>query len=542
MQPRPYQSEAMAALDAYLAQHDDNPVIELPTGAGKTPVMAWTIQRYLKAWPGTRILVLAHVRELLTQGVEKMTTIWPDAPIGVYCSALKRKDKKAAITFASIQSIHRHAFDFDPFDLIFVDEAHRIPLKGETTYRSFIADAKMNCPHLRVVGWTATPYRLGGGRIYGPEYVLNSVAYRVSVKELIDDGYLCRLRSKRTENEMDMAGVRTAKGEFVESDLDARFNQADVVSAAVSEALARLPDRKSILFFCCSISHAESVSEELKRRGVIAPVVSAKTEKGERDSYTSGFVAGRYRAICNVNVLSEGFDAQRVDAVVMLRPTQSAALYYQQVGRGLRLHDSKSDCLVLDFAGNVSRHGPIDALNEPEKKGTGPAPVKECPNCKELVRISASECPDCGYIFPPPERDPTPPHDAKPHDVDILSGVPPWTMTVRDVRVDKYRSKKSDKDMLRVTYHGTLEAHTEFVCLDHDGYARQKAAIWWAKRFKTAAPKNTAEALPTLFSIHQISDALKAITKEITVAREGKYTKVIGYKLEASTDASTFTH
>src|SRR4051812_1102622 len=135
MTPRPYQTAAGEALDHHLATYDDNPVLELPTGSGKTPVMAWTIQRYLSAWPKTRILVLAHVRELLIQGVDKMKTIWPDAPIGVYCSALKRKEVAYPIPYGSIQSIHRKAFDFPPFDLIFVDEAHRIPLKNEGTYR-----------------------------------------------------------------------------------------------------------------------------------------------------------------------------------------------------------------------------------------------------------------------------------------------------------------------------------------------------------------------------------------------------------------------
>lgn len=539
MTPRPYQVEAMDALDQYLRLHDDNPVIEIPTGGGKTPIMAWVIERYLKAWPETRILILAHVRELLLQGVEKMQAIWPDAPIGVYCAALGKKERNAPITYASIQSIYKRAFDFRPFDLVFVDEAHRIPLSGETTYRQFLADARVNCPHQRVVGWTATPYRLGGGPIIGPDYILNSIAYRAPVRALIDDGYLCRLSSKLPDAVPDMKGVRIERGEFVERELEERFNQTNVVAQAVAEAVGLLAQRRATLFFCVSIAHAEAVSAELAAHNIDAPVICKDTPAKLRGELISRFKSGELRALCNVNVLSEGFDAQHVDSIVMLRPTQSAGLYYQQCGRGLRLHPSKTDTLVLDFAGNIERHGPIDALNDPKPKGQGAPPMKRCPECKELVLISVMECPDCGYIFPEPEPEPKPPHNTKPSTISILSE--PWVMKVIDVAIERH-AKPGKTPSLKVTYYGQLEQHAEWICLSHAGFARQKAVVWWAKRFGAPVPASVDAALPDLFSTNQLASRLKEITQSITVSRDGKYTRIDNHKLEARTDAKSFAH
>lgn len=539
MTPRPYQVEAMEALDLYLRNHDDNPVIEIPTGGGKTPLMAWVIEKYLRLWPDTRILILAHVRELLTQGVEKMKAVWPDAPVGIYCAALNRKDRDAPITYASIQSIYKHAFKFRPFDLVFVDEAHRIPLKKEGTYREFLADARTNNPHLRVIGWTATPYRLGGGAIVGPDYILNSIAYRAGVRALIDDGYLCRLRSKLPDAVPDVTDVPVARGEFVEKELERRINTTDVVAGAIDEAVKLLANRKSRLYFCISISHAEAVSAALKTHGINAPVICESTPDRLRNEWIEKFKASEINDLVNVNVLSEGFDAQQVDAIVMLRPTQSAGLYYQQCGRGLRLHQSKSDCLVLDFAGNIERHGPIDALNDPKPKGRGAAPMKRCPCCKELVLISIMECPDCGHIFEPASAEPKQPHNAKPADIPILSE--PWVMKVIDVRVERH-AKPNKTPSLKVTYYGQLEHHSEWICLDHTGYARQKAVVWWARRFGAPIPASVDAALPDLFSVNQLAARLKEITTSITVSRDGKYTRIDKHQLEARTDARSIAH
>lgn len=524
MKPREYQLEALNAIDTALAASPANPCIVLPTASGKTPVMAWKAKEYVEHY-NARILVLAHAKELLAQGIEKLLHVWPDAPAGVYSAGLKKRQTHAPITYASIQSIHKKAFSFDPFDLIFVDEAHRIPLHSEGRYREFIKDAKLNSPHLRVVGFTATPYRLGGGPICGPDYILNDVAYEANVGTLIRQGYLCPLKSKAGDNEADLSGVRIRKGEYAEADLNERLNVPAVVQAAVGEALAMLEGRVSVLWFGCSVDHAGAITAELHRRGESVHVVTGKTPAKERDDLITRFKSGEFRHLVNVNILTEGFDAPRVDAVVMLRPTQSTALYYQIVGRGLRLHPDKQNTLILDFAGNILRHGPIDNLiGDKARTGKGQAPVRKCPGCKELLPITVLECPECGYEFPEPERSPR-------HETHLTGGAilseHTWDLPVLSVAVQKHQ--KADKTpSLRVTYYGQLQHVNEWVCLEHSGFAGRKAKTWWWKRFGEQAPATVDDALSDMFLGARINN----VTRSLTLRQAGRYPEIIDYQLE----------
>ena len=198
-------------------------------------------------------------------------------------------------------------------------------------------------------------------------------------------------------------------------------------------------------------------------------------------------------------MLTTGFDAPHIDCVALLRPTLSPGLYYQMVGRGFRLHPSKTNCLVLDFGGNVLRHGPVDQIRIKTHagNGTGPSPVKECPECHSVVMAGCAACPDCGYEFPPPERSK---HDAKPSDAGILSGqVTVETFAVYDVVYSVHTKRGTSDDApksMRVDYK--IDWHrwkSEWVCLEHDGFARQKAVAWWRQRSRMPVPKTAAEAV-----------------------------------------------
>jgi DNA repair protein RadD len=514
----------MEAVHEYLCSREGNPLVVLPTGAGKTPTMAWMIQQYMREYPYLRVLVLAHIRELLTQGVEKMREIWPAAPVGVYSAGLRSKDRRAAITYAGIQSIWRKAAKFDPWDLIFVDEAHRIPVAGETTYRHFLGQAKECNPNLRIVGWTATPFRLDGGHIAGRGRLFDDIVYEANVKDLISAGYLCPLKSKAGAATVDVGGVHVRKGEFVTSELMDRV--ADVVRPATNEAVRRMDGRKAIIFFCVTVEHAKQVSGYLAEHSITAPVIHAKTPPRERRDVIAQFTRGDLRTVVNVNVLSEGFDARRIDCVVLMRPTASAGLFYQQVGRGLRLHQDKNDCLVLDFAGNTLRHGPIDLIRPRNRSARGgeigESPAKSCPECDELIHAGLRECPACGFQFPPPPIA----HAAVPHDAPIISDGAPWEVEVRDVSVREHR-KAGKPPSLLVTYFGAYESHKEWVCFEHGSFATARAKQWWARRFGDPVPATTAEALNRLF----LAANLRAITKSITVRKTGKYTEVVNVKL-----------
>ncbi len=529
MTPRPYQSECLGAIDSYLREREGNPCVVLPTGAGKTPVMAWLIQRYVTQWPETRILILAHVRELLAQGVEKMRAIWPAAPIGIYSAGLGRKDVGYGITYASIQSVHKKARLFPAFDLILIDEAHRIPLAGETTYRNFLREAKEAAalrgkPYQRLIGFTATAFRLDGGAICGPEHLLNEVCYEAGVRELIECGYLCRLTSRAGKNAGDFSGVPVRRGEFVEAEVMAVVGTGDMVAGAVNEALARGEGRQAFIFFCVNVIHAHMVSEALAARGFEAPVISAETPAEERDAILRRFQAGAIRGICNVNVLSEGFDAQRIDCVVLLRPTASAGLFYQQVGRGLRIHPAKNDCLVLDFAGNTQRHGPIDTLKAGggnKGDGTGVAPTKVCPECQEIVAAGKLVC-LCGFEFPPREIE----HAIAPAGTPILSEPETFVPT----EVDVQRTQKEGKPpALRVIYFDGASGRSvsEFICLEHGAYPASKARAWWRARFGEPVPATVDGVMADLF----LASKIQALTESLQVRRNGKYYDVLSVKL-----------
>lgn len=529
MQPRPYQAEALAALHQHLCEKSSNPCVVLPTAAGKSPTMAWMIQRYKQEYPSFRCIVLAHVKELVQQNAEKLLAIWPGAPVGVYAAGLNSRQMTKCITFASIDSVYQRAYDFDPFDLVIVDEAHRIPARGEGKYRRFIGEATKCNPKLRTVGFTATPYRLGLGDICHHDHILNEVCYEANVRDLIDQGYLCPLRSKSSANSADLRAVGKRGGEYIASQL------ADAVDPVVPEAIRECvgilnaENRQGVIFFCVSVDHCHHVSRELRRYGIDTPVVTGKTPKPERDRIVRRFVDGDIRAICNINVFTEGFDATRIDAVVLLRPTQSMGLYTQMVGRGLRLDPRKSDCLVLDFAGCIDEHGPIDRL------ASDGVVVVTCGECREVFSKVLGECPQCGTELPKMEyvqREPLGDterqlHGKKPSSRSILSSNEPETFNVDDVIAERHK-KDGKPDSIRVSYRCGLTQFREWICLDHDGYAGRKAAQWWRSRFGDPVP-NVDAALADMFLGHKLNQ----ITSSVTVKSTGKYTEIISADITA---------
>ena len=538
MQPRPYQAEAIDAAYRHLCEKDSNPCVVLPTGAGKSPVIAWMIQRFKQDHPPFRVIVLAHRKELVRQNAEKMRAVWPDASVGIYAAGLRRRDMGHPITFAAIDSVYKKAYDFDPFDLVIVDEAHRIPAKGEGKYRQFLGDARRANPHVRVVGMTATPYRLTTGNICHRDHILNEVCYDANVKSLIDAGYLCPLRSKLGESRPDLTGVKSRGGDYVTASL-AKATEG-VVAPAVRELVGFMDreDRKAVIVFCVDVAHCERVSEELATHGVVAPVVTGKTPAAERDALAQGFAGGKYRALCNVNVFTEGFDATRTDGVALMRPTQSRGLYVQMVGRGLRLDDRKADCLVLDFAGCIDEHGPIDLL----EGDTTPTEVCAGEGCKEVYSRALDACPACGTDRPvapttppgegPPAARERKMHGAKPGSKSIISSDEPDVAKVDGVMVAVHR-KPGGADSLRVEYRCGLSVYREWVCLDHEGYARNKARGWWRSRFPGDAAPSVEEAAGDMF----LPARLNQITTAVHVRRKGRYWQVVGHDLKIGAPA-----
>lgn len=529
MELRPYQSEAVEAVYHHLRTREDNPCVVIPTAGGKTPVMATICRDAVSLWNG-RVLILAHVKELLEQALDKLRTIAPDLPVGLYSASLKRRELNCAVTIAGIQSIYQRACDLGPVNLIIVDEAHMIPAEGDGMYRTFIADARVVNPEVRVIGLTATPFRLKTGMISGPDNILNHICYEVGVRELIVQGYLCPLRTKAGVARADMSGLHTRAGEFIAGEVEDVMDTDDLVQGACAEIIEQTADRRSVLIFTSGIRHGQHVAETLRsRHGVECGFVEGNTPIRERDALLERFKAGELKYLANVNVLTTGFDAPGIDCVAMLRPTLSPGLYYQMVGRGFRLHPEKSDCLVLDFGGNIMRHGPIDDLliEEPIER-VGKAPMKECPGCHAVISAGYLTCPECGYEFPPPQRSK---HEPQATNAGILSDqVSQTEHTVDGVsyHVHYKRNDPSAAPTMRVEYRcGFSTTFREWVCFEHTGYARQKAEQWWRRRSNEPVPDSVDEAV-------DLADCgALAPTISITVERKAgeKYDRIVNHVL-----------
>jgi len=299
-------------------------------------------------------------------------------------------------------------------------------------------------------------------------------------------------------------------------------------------------DRRAILIFATGVKHGQHVVEVLRRQhGIECGFVCGETPTTERDEIlarfrgvSSGglFSHAPLRFLCNVNVLTTGFDAPHIDCVAMLRPTMSPGLYYQMVGRGFRLAPGKATCLVLDFGGNVLRHGPVDAIRVQEQPGgNGVAPAKECPECHAVIAAGYARCPECGYEFPPPERQK---HEAKATEAGILSGqVSDTRCEVMDISYSVHTKRDAAPDApktMRVDYRlGLSHWQSEFICVEHDGFARQKAVAWWKRRSPDPVP-DTAERAVELANAGALCTT-EAITVR-SVAGE-KFDRIVTHEL-----------
>lgn len=521
MELRGYQREAVGAMWSHIRDREDNPCIVLPTGAGKGVVLA-QIAKDVVAWKG-RLAIVAHVKELLEQTAGNIQKLAPEVSCGIYSAGLKSRDLGYPVTVAGIQSIYDKAEEVGHLDIIAIDEAHRIPPDGEGMYRTFLDAARKVNPNVRLVGLTATPYRMQSGMICQPDHLLNHVCYEIGVRKLIVDGYLSTLKSKTTQTKVNVDGVSIRGGEFVSNELQAAMmSDEDKMIMACAEIDGKTQDRKSVLVFATGIDHAKHIASYLQDiTGEYIRTIFGDTPSDERARTIREFREQKIKYLVNVDVLTTGFDAPGVDCVAILRPTMSPGLFYQMVGRGFRLAPGKADCLVLDFGGNLMRHGPVDRMR-PGKGGkedaSKPNPWKECPTCQEVVERTCDVCPSCGEMFPKRERQVS--HAERAANQDILSGPEP----VDSVFYSKHTKTTTEgrvSTTLRVTYDVGMLKVNEFICLEHTGFPRRNAEAWWRLRVGEPVPATVDEALA-----HINANGIKE-PKKVELEPDGKYWRII---------------
>lgn len=468
---RPYQNDTVKATFQGLRERKGkHPVIALPTGAGKSYIIAEIVRQVQEKW-GVEVLILSHVKEIIKQDYDSLKKFIPE--ISIYSAGMKSR-KTGAVTIAGIQSAYRKPELFKRYKLIIIDEAHLISPKQETMYQKFF---KAIGTHIRI-GLTATPFRLGTGYIYeGENKIFDYLTYDLTSKEsfnkLVSDGYLCKLIVKGTNTKLSTEGVRTTAGDFNDKDLSAANDKEEITNAALIELVKAGENRKKWLIFAIDIEHAEHITEGLLKMGILSNIVHSKMEMN-RDKVIQDYKDGKYRCIVNVNVLTTGFDDIDIDLIGILRPTKSPVLHVQTIGRGLRVSPNKSDCLILDFAGNTARLGPInDVQITIRKKGTKDMPpvMKECPACFELVFPAVRVCPDCGFEF---EFDSA--LEGMYSDLEVISEGAKW-LDVTEIHYSLHEKRYAPNTM-KVTYLCGLRSIREWICVEHNGYAKLSADNW----------------------------------------------------------------
>jgi DNA repair protein RadD len=527
-----YQDEAVAAFFDFVTTKDGAPLLVLPTGAGKSLTMASIIDQ-ARANAPLRVAIVATAAELVKQNVKAARLLADRADVGIYSAGLGEKDASRPITVANIQSLAKQSYAYEPWDLILIDEAHQIADTDTGLYRTFIDAQRKQNPALVLAGLTATPYKLSSGLLYGqPSSLFSAIAYEAPVLRLIEEGFLCRPTTPHARYRINTEGVALRGGEFVPKALAEAVDVEDVTEAACLETIRLCHDRKHWLIFAISIQHAKHIAETLERHGVSAAVVHSDLEKDERAHRLHAFEQGDVRALVNVSILTTGYDFPAIDAVVLMRPTKSAGLYSQMVGRGLRVHPSKTDCLIVDLAQLVTVFGPIDAIRVPEKnkgKGEGPPPAKLCPVCEIFVAAGVRLCIGCGHEFPPP---------AVVLETEVSKGAilstdqPKEWIAITSVQYNRNEAKApKTTPTLRVDYYaGYRKVASEWVCVEHDGFARSKAESWWSRRSPDRCPFTVDDALALT------DDLLPPL--EIAIGPDPKnpqYTRIADYRF-ASTE------
>jgi DNA repair protein RadD len=521
---RDYQQQAVNSLFAYFrCNKSGNPVLVLPTGTGKTHVIAGFCKEALQQWPHTRIMIATHVKELVEQNFKKLKLAWPSAPVGVYSAGLQRRDTSAQIIVGGIASVANAVPKFGRRDLLIIDECHLLSPNQTSRYQTVIEQLRLANPRLRVVGLSATPYRLGQGHLCDDGLFTDVCCHQADVRWFdffIERGYLAPVQPWKPPVQANLDGVGKRGGDYALNQLQAAVDVDDLTRAAVANMVEKGQDRKSWLVFASGVQHAIHVAEALSDLGIPAAPIYGELKKHERDKLIDNFRSGRLRCLVNNNVLTTGFDHPPIDLIGMLRPTTSPSLWVQMVGRGMRPAPGKSNCLVLDYAGNTARLGPVNDPVLPRKrgaKGDGAPPVKICPECDCYNHTTARECYFCGYEFPKNPRLST-----EASQDDLLATDHTVTHDIEIERITYVRhSKKGKPPSLRVTYYRGLESFDEWVCFEHEGYARRMAEAWWALRSTTPCPSTVDEAISRWDELAQPA--------KVRVWRGSKYPRVVDY-------------
>lgn len=506
--------------------------VSMPTASGKTATLSALVQRFISK--GHNACVITHVRELITQIERTAKEFVPEDQIGVIAAGLRRKDEPRKLQICQIQTVGRRPSMIGPRRIVIVDELQLIN-QEQGLYIKTIEALKVMDPDLRLVGLSATPWRTQSGLAYGDGRIFQDCVYRIGMRELVADGYLTPIVGKTGDKEFKVEGVAMRGGDYKPDELEHFMLDRAKVDRAVDDMIPRCAERNQVLVFAVSRKHSEMIAESIRRYDQGVMTLDGTTETGMRDRITSAFRERGFKYLCNVGVLTTGFDDPGIDAICMLRPTRSPGLLLQIAGRGLRLDPRKKDCLFLDYGGCLSYFGPLDTIEEnitDKRRGRkGAAPTKVCPDCDTVLHAAALVCTTCGKVFHRLLK-----HEEKATDAPAMSDTP-ITWNCHGIVARPHR--KPGKPMtLRIDYQDDIgiPMASEWLSIHHDStlYAYRKSikqlAAWPGSPFLVVGDlvyrkdKMTTSPL-TPEEIVDLAKQLPAPTK-ITTIRDGKYVRV----------------
>lgn len=409
---RDYQKEAVQAAKRHLVKSDEPAILDLATGAGKSIIIASIAEWIHKA--GKRVLVLTHSSDLVAQNAEKYRLT--GAECGIYSAKLNKKQSSHHVIFAGIQSVARNLSEFEGFSLVCIDEAQYVSNDPNTAYQKVISHIRMHNPKARILGLTATPSR-GKFALVDSGNTFKHCLYRVDTQYLINLGYLSPVTYGMESS--DAYGLGKIKlnrmGKFEASDISHATEGHERRTRALVDNIVRtmeIQNRKLCMIFASTVKHAQEVLSYLPfGEGML---VTGETHAKERTAILNAARSGKVRYLVNCAVLTTGVDLPICDCIAMLRATESKALFIQIVGRGLRIHPEKTDCLLLDYGGNLGRHGTAEdefltGLEIQKEKQADDSGEKMCPECRNMSGFHARRCramiydghteKPCGYRF-----------------------------------------------------------------------------------------------------------------------------------------------
>jgi len=549
MQLRDYQQQTVDSLFDYLHyDREGAPIAVLPTGAGKSVCISSFIEKISLKYPEAKFIVLSHVKEILEQNYQKIVNNFKDVSAGIFCAGLGKKELDKKVVFASVQSLYSSIEEVDKRNIVIIDECHLVNAQPDSMYMQLLNRLKELNPKTRFIGFTATPFRVKEGMLTeGKNRLFTDIPIEIPILPLVKQGYLSPLSTKISYTQANLDDVSIRGGEYKMDEAAKAMTEDDLEDRIVRNIIENGKGRKRWLIFCCNVKHAEEVSIKLNEamQGVVMAdgyvstdilslTISGETPTEERDDILNLYRNSKSKgviAITNCNVLTTGFDAPNIDLIAFLRPTKSLSLYIQMVGRGMRIEKDKKDCLILDYAGNVEQFGPINHIDYRQliKRGAiKQKSCKRCPQCEEAVKPSDEICGLCGHVF---EKEKVDSHidstsalTLNPAGAEVLSeDDQPEEFWFNVKEVNYFRHEKVGKiATLKVEYSNMILQYSEWVCIEHSGFAGRKAADWWEKRANNdQLPLTITEALDMVDGLMQ--------PKRIMVKRAGKYWRIINY-------------